>query len=88
MGFHRKGSFHDILDLQECLIVNADCVKIMRATVGYARSYGCTHENKTTHEGYLRYLVLRTGNCDGGMIMVNLVTSSEFSCSNEKNESR
>ena len=84
LGFHRKGSFHDILDLQECLIVNADCVKIMRATVGYARSYGCTHENKTTHEGYLRYLVLRTGNCDGGMIMVNLVTSSEFSCSNEK----
>ena len=65
--------------MKECKIVNEDCMKIVRTIIELSREYKLPHENKRTHEGYLRHLVLRTGNANGGEIMVNLVTKSEYS---------
>lgn len=79
LGMHKKRSFHDIIDMKECKIVNEDCMKIVRTIIELSREYKLPHENKRTHEGYLRHLVLRTGNANGGEIMVNLVTKSEYS---------
>jgi len=76
LGMHKRGSTYDITDASDCHIVHPDFNKVVDYTVKYFRDLGISYYHKRSHEGYLRYLILRRGENTNEM-MVNLVTSTQ-----------
>lgn len=76
LGMHRKGSFYDIVTVDECKIVDEDYRKIIKETVAYFRGKETPYYHKKSHQGYLRHLLVRKGK-KTGEILVDLVTSSQ-----------
>lgn len=40
LGMHKRGSFHDIVSVPECQIVDEDYRKILTCTLDYAKKAG------------------------------------------------
>ena len=78
LGMHKKGSFHDIVSVTECKIIDSDCRKVLKATLDYFTKSGLPFYHKMRHEGYLRHLLVRKA-VKTGEIMVDLVTSTQYS---------
>lgn len=76
LGMHRKGSFYDIVTVDDCKIVDEDYRTIIKETVAYFRGKETSYYHKKSHEGYLRHLLVRKGK-KTGEILVDLVTSSQ-----------
>ena len=73
LGLHKKGSFYDILPVDECQIVDTDFRTILKVTQQFFRDRNITYLHKRTHEGYLRHLLIRKARFTGE-ILVDLVT--------------
>ena len=72
LGLHRRNHFHDIVNTENCNIVNND-FNVIRA---FTRDYfdgKLEKYNRMSHEGVLRHLVIRRSSI--GEILVNLVTA-------------
>ena len=65
LGMHGKGSFYDIINVDECRIMSEDFRLIRRATADYFRERDIPYYHRLRHEGYLRHLVLRRGEFTG-----------------------
>lgn len=76
LGMHRRGSFHDVVNVDHCRIVHEDFTKILTATREYFKEKGVGFHKKVTHEGYLRHLLVRRA-AKTGEILVALVTSGQ-----------
>ena len=76
LGLHKKGSFYDILTIEDCKIVNDDYNKIVGAVLGLAKEEGQTFYHKMRHVGFLRHLLIRRAVVTGE-ILVDIVTSSQ-----------
>ena len=76
LGMHRRGSFHDVVNVDHCRIVHEDFTKILTATREYFKEKGGGFHKKLTHEGYLRHLLVRRA-AKTGEILVALVTSGQ-----------
>jgi len=76
VGLHRKGSFYDIVTVDGCRIADRDFSAILTATCGYFTEANVPFYHKQSHEGYLRYLLVRKA-ARTGEILVSLVTSSQ-----------
>lgn len=76
LGLHKKKSKYDILDVGDCALMDADFQAIQQYTARYFQESGLPFYKKISHEGYLRYLVLRKGK-KTNQIMVDLVTSTQ-----------
>lgn len=83
LGLHKRGSFHDILTVDGCRIVDEDYSKILVSTADYFRTRDISYFHKMRHEGYLRYLLVRKA-VKTGEILVDLVTSSQMEADTEK----
>lgn len=59
LGMHKKGSFYDIVTVDQCQIVDKDYRKILAAVLDYAGKKGWSFYHKLRHEGYLRHLLVR-----------------------------
>ena len=59
LGMHKRGSFYDIVTVDECRIVDDDYRKILGATVAYFRAQDIPFYHRMRHEGYLRHLLVR-----------------------------
>jgi 23S rRNA (uracil1939-C5)-methyltransferase len=77
LGLHKKGSFFDIINVNECLLMDEDFRKILDFSVKYFEVKGLPFYHKVSHEGYLRYLVIRKGD-KTKELLVNLITSSQL----------
>ena len=77
LGLHKKGSFFDIINVNECLLMDEDFRKILDFSVKYFEEKGLPFYHKVSHEGYLRYLVIRKGD-KTKELLVNLITSSQL----------
>ena len=77
LGMHRRGSFYDIVDADECVIVDEDYRMIVRAARDYFAAQGVPYFHRRTHEGYLRHLLVRKA-AGTGEILVDLVTTSQM----------
>ena len=75
LGMHKRGSFYDIVEVNECQIVEEDFRKILIATLDFFRQCEAKYYHKIRHEGYLRHLLVRKG-IKTGEILVDLVTTS------------
>ena len=87
LGMHKRGSFYDIVTVDQCVLVHPDCCKILRATLDYFTEHGAVFYKKMAHVGYLRHLLVRRG-VKTGEILVDLVTSTqtEGTWKSEQNE--
>lgn len=78
LGMHKKGSFHDIVSINDCRIVNEDYNTILKATLKYFEGKDIPFYHKMRHMGYLRHLLIRRS-IKTGEVLVDLVTSSAYS---------
>ena len=76
LGLHKRGSFYDIVTVKNCRIVDPDFRAVLVETLSYFRGKETTYYHKRTHEGFLRYLVIRKG-ARTGEILIDLVTTSQ-----------
>lgn len=76
LGLHKRGSFYDILSVRNCRIVDGDFRLILTETLSYFRGKDTPYFHKRTHEGFLRFLLVRKA-AKTGEILVDLVTTSQ-----------
>ncbi len=77
LGMHRKGSFYDIVNADECQLVDEDYRKIIKCTVSHMQERNIPYHHKMRHTGCLRHLLVRKA-IKTGEILVDLVTSSQY----------
>lgn len=75
LGMHKKGSFHDIVSVSGCQIVDADYRKILECTLEAARESGLPYYHRMRHTGFFRHLLVRKA-VKTGEILIDLVTAS------------
>ncbi|MGN1165912.1 MAG: 23S rRNA (uracil(1939)-C(5))-methyltransferase RlmD [Lachnospiraceae bacterium] len=78
LGMHKRGSFHDIVNVTDCRIVDEDYRKILSATLEFARETGLPYYHRMRHTGIFRHLLVRKA-VKTEEILVDLVTTSEIS---------
>ncbi len=75
LGMHKRGSFHDIVSVPGCRIVDADYGEILKCTLEEAAKSGLPYYHRMRHTGFFRHLLVRKG-ARTGEILVDLVTAS------------
>ncbi|MCM1553259.1 MAG: 23S rRNA (uracil-5-)-methyltransferase RumA, partial [Butyrivibrio sp.] len=76
LGMHRRGSFYDLVTVEDCRIVDAEYRLMLRTVREYFAKRGVRYFHRLSHEGYLRHLLVRKASRTGE-ILVALVTSSQ-----------
>ncbi len=82
LGMHKKGSFHDIVTVDGCKIVDSDYNQILRTVLDFYTEKQVPFYKKMQHVGVLRHLVIRQTACNKD-ILVNLVTTTQNGMSGE-----
>ena len=76
LGMHNRGSFYDVVAVEDCKIVDADYRLILKTVREYFAARKVTFFHRLRHEGYLRHLLVRKASATGE-ILVALVTTSQ-----------
>lgn len=76
LGLHKKRSFYDVVNTEDCQLVHQDFNEIVHATREYFSVLGLTYKDKRTHLGFLRHLLIRRA-VHTGELLVDLVTTSQ-----------
>lgn len=76
LGLHKKGSFHDIVNITDCKIVHEDYNRIVTFTRQFYEDRNVPFYRKMQHEGVLRHLVIRQS-VKTKKLLVNLVASTQ-----------
>ncbi|MBQ9134739.1 MAG: class I SAM-dependent RNA methyltransferase [Lachnospiraceae bacterium] len=76
LGMHKRGSFYDIVTVDDCKLVDSDYRLILQAVLNYFAEKNISFFHRLTHEGYLRHLLVRKA-VKTGEILVALVTTSQ-----------
>lgn len=82
LGMHKRGSFYDIVTVDECRIVDDDYRKILDATLAYFRAQDIPFYHRMRHEGYLRHLLVRKA-VKTEEILIDLITTTQEICAGE-----
>lgn len=93
LGLHRKGSFHDIVNIHDCLLVHQDINTIRNAVREYfndiylQRKIDFNHQ--FSHRGYLRHLLVRRSVSTGELLVALITTTPDLSdCLNTSDEEK
>lgn len=78
LGMHKRGSFYDIVTVDQCQIVDEDYRKILTCVLDYFTQKQASFYHRLRHEGYLRHLLVRKAQ-KTGEILIALVTSTQES---------
>lgn len=78
LGMHKRGSFFDVVPVEDCLIVDGDYRLILKTVREYFAEKGISFFHRMTHEGYLRHLLVRKSRAEN-TILVALVTTTQIS---------
>ena len=76
LGMHKKGSFHDIITVDQCKIVDENYNTILRTVLSFYAKRQVPFYKKMQHVGVLRHLVIRQ-TARGKDLLVNLVTTTQ-----------
>ena len=77
LGMHKRGSFHDIVTVKDCHIVDSDYRLILNEVLAFFRGKGLPYYHRMRHDGILRHLLVRKA-VKTGEILIALVTTSEL----------
>lgn len=75
LGMHKRGSFHDIVTVSHCQIVDSDYNKILSLVLDYFTRGKVDFYHKMQHTGYLRHLLVRKA-VKTQEILIDLVTTT------------
>ena len=76
LGMHKRGSFYDIVSVDDCKIVDGDYRQILKTVKDYFSEKNVSFFHRLSHVGYLRHLLVRKAS-GTGEILVALVTTSQ-----------
>lgn len=76
LGMHRKRSTFDIITVDGCKLVDEDFSRVLRYVLRYTMAYNLPFYQKKSHEGFMRYLLIRRSETTGDLL-INIVTSSQ-----------
>ncbi|MBO5303857.1 MAG: 23S rRNA (uracil(1939)-C(5))-methyltransferase RlmD [Lachnospiraceae bacterium] len=76
LGMHKRGSFYDIVNVENCQIVDEDYRRILTCVQAFFAEKNITFYHKLRHEGYLRHLLVRKA-VKTEEILIALVTSTQ-----------
>lgn len=76
LAWHKRGSFYDIVTVDQCQIVDEDFRKILTTVLDFAAKTGFPYYHKLRHTGFWRHLLVRKG-LKTGEVLVAVVTSSQ-----------
>ncbi len=76
LGMHKRGSFYDVVTVEDCRLVDSDYRMILKAVRNYFAERRVSFFHRLRHEGYLRHLLVRKASSTGE-ILVALVTTSQ-----------
>ncbi len=77
LGMHKRGSFHDIVTVKDCHIVDKDYRLILNEVLSFFQEKGLPYYHRMRHDGILRHLLVRKA-VKTGEILIALVTTSEL----------
>lgn len=76
LGMHKRGSFYDIVTVDDCRIVDEDFRLILQTTLAYFKEENVSFYHRMRGEGFLRHLLVRKA-VKTDEIMVALITTSQ-----------
>jgi 23S rRNA (uracil1939-C5)-methyltransferase len=76
LGYHLPGFTEKVLEITECLLESDYSNMVLNTTRDFFKSKGESIYSTKTHEGYLRYLIIRQA-ANTNEVMINLITSAE-----------
>ncbi len=76
LGMHKRGSFHDIVNVGQCRIVDEDYRKILKSTLETAGESGLPYYHRMRHTGFFRHLLVRKA-AKTKEILIDLVTTTQ-----------
>lgn len=82
LGMHKRGSFHDIVTVSDCHIVDSDYRMILNHVLAFFQEKGIPYYHRMRHDGILRHLLVRKA-VKTGEILVALVTTSALAAEQE-----
>jgi tRNA/tmRNA/rRNA uracil-C5-methylase (TrmA/RlmC/RlmD family) len=74
LGLHKRGSFYDVVNLEDCQIIDGDYQLILDTVGEYFRERQVSYYHRMRRTGYLRHLLVRKA-AKTGEILVGLVTT-------------
>ena len=78
LGMHKRGSFYDVVTVDDCRIVDGDYRLILKTVRDYFAAKGVGYFHKLTHRGYLRHLLMRKASRTGEILVALVTTSQEI----------
>ena len=76
LGLHKRGSFYDLVTVDQCVITDQDYNQILQTTLSYFSGEEVSYLKKKTHTGYLRHLLVRKA-ARTGELLIDLVTTTQ-----------
>ena len=76
LGMHKRGSFYDVVFVDDCKIVDQDYRNILQIVLQYFSERKVSFYHRLRHEGFLRHLLVRKA-AKTGEILIALVTSTQ-----------
>lgn len=76
LGMHKRGSFYDLVTVDQCKIADSDYNQILSCVLSYFSKEDTEYFKKNTHVGYLRHLLIRKA-VKTGEILIDLVTTTQ-----------
>lgn len=76
LGLHKRGSFYDIVNVENCRIVDGDYREILKAVREFFEEKKIPFYHRVSHKGYLRHLLVRKA-AKTGEILIDLVTTTQ-----------
>lgn len=77
LGMHKRNSFHDIVTVNQCQIVDEDYRKVLDCVLNYCGEKKLPFYKKLKHEGYLRHMLVRRTTKTKQMLVAIVTTSDE-----------
>jgi len=76
LGFHMPGFIDKVIDINECFLQSKLSNNILNITKEFFKSIGESIYSAKTHEGYLKYLIIRESK-NTNDLLINLISSTE-----------
>ena len=76
-GVYARGTHH-VVPVKHCLIEDERADAIIQTIVGMLPRYKLRIYNENTHRGFLRHVMVRTGQATGQVMVVLVATAAEF----------
>lgn len=77
LGMHKRNSFHDIVTVNQCQIIDEDYRKVLDCVLAYCKEKELPFYKKLKHEGYLRHMLVRRTTVTKQMLVAVVTTSDK-----------